>query len=77
MTAYMRFTDFIHSHCLVIRCTTMLWQHTLINAHQVGILLFWELANNNILNTIPIGMASYQNTVLKIKILNNFEILVI
>ena len=25
----------------------------------------WELANNNILNTIPIGMASYYNPVLK------------
>ena len=42
------------SHCLVIRCTTMLWQYTLINPHQVGILLYREEANNNILNATPI-----------------------
>ena len=60
----MRFTDFSSVENQVkavpgnIRCTTMLWQYTLINPHQVGFLLFWEQANNNILNAIPIGMAS-------------------
>ena len=61
----MKFTDFssVENQAKPLPCN---WMHNHALAvyidksiSSIGILLFWEQANNNILNTIPIGIASY------------------